>query len=61
MLKRLQRDRKDYAEEGKKYLPVIIVEFTEKLPGVKPPTSPAIHNLKARCDKTEKCCRLTRK
>jgi len=53
MLKILQRKREDYVEEGKKWFPVIIAEFTEKLPGVKPPTSQAIHNLKARCDETE--------
>jgi hypothetical protein len=28
----------------------MIIEFTEKLPGVKPPTWHAIHNLKASCD-----------
>jgi hypothetical protein len=33
-------------------LPVVIAEFTEKLPGVKPPNWQVIHNLKARCDAT---------
>jgi hypothetical protein len=32
---------------------VKIAEFTEKLPGVKPPARQANYNLKARCDETE--------
>jgi hypothetical protein len=37
---------------GKLDKKVIIAEFTGKLPGVKPPTWQAIHNLKARCQET---------
>jgi hypothetical protein len=33
-------------------LPGVIAEFTEKLPGLKPPTWQAFPNLKARCDES---------
>jgi hypothetical protein len=36
----------------KKKSEVIIAEFTGKLPGLKPPTWQAIHNLKAGCEET---------